>query len=207
MGEAIKGIGSALGFGGGPDYTGQNSGYPTAPTLQNPDTIRSNLNTDPLHNLEAFANGRGDSPWAKAQLDALQTSQGQAMGAAQTNANAANAGAIDSAGSHGGLTSGMAANAANQGANRTAMAGQDVIGKGLAQQGQIRSTDAQNRITAMNNLPGMEVQSTQPDLQAASINQAGLNAANQNALTMYGNQINQQAGQEMAGAQQNRGKK
>jgi hypothetical protein len=181
-------------------YTGQNTGYPTAPVFLsnlNPDgSLKSDytlnaqpglqfqgymdeensrlnglptLNTDPLHNLESFASGHGDSPWAQAQLQALQQSQGQAMGAAKANTQSANTAALDAMASRGGLNTGAMENMGRNSANQSMLSGNAVVGQGLAQQGQIRSQDEQNRLGIAANLPGQEVQAMQPALQEQSL--------------------------------------
>lgn len=150
------------------------------------------LNTDPLHKLEGFAQGSGDSPWATAQLQALQQAQGQAMGAAKGNAQSANTSALDAMAARGGLNSGAMQNAQRNAANNSTMAGQGVIGQGLQQQGAIRSQDEQNRIAALENLPGQEVQAMQPALQEQSLWQqaAAQNQSQQQQLAEEQQQYN-----------------
>lgn len=127
------------------------------------------LNNQPLQNLESFASGSGDSPWATAQLQALQQSQGQAQGAAKANAQSGNTAAEDAMASRGGLNTGAMENLARNSANQSTLAGNQVVGQGLAQQGQIRSQDEQNRLGVAENLPGQEVQALQPALQEQSL--------------------------------------
>lgn len=179
-----------------------------------------NLNTDPLKALESYGMGTGDSPWAMAQLQALKQNQGQAMGAAKANAAASNTAAMDSAAARGGLSAGGGANLGRAAQNNSLIAGQNVIGQGLAQEGQIRSTDEGNRLNTLSQLPGMEVQSLQPAFQKENIWQTaatndrnyntgvdqtnignamqGLNAQNQFNMTGYQNDIAKQAGAEQA---------
>lgn len=230
------------------NFSGQNTGYPKLPSyvptngpgtqvtfqgyMPQEDQQLSNipqLNTAPLTQLQNFASSTGDSPWAQAQLTALQQSQGQAMGAAANQAQSAGTAATDAAAARGGLSTGALQNLAHNNANNATMASQNVIGQGIAAQQQIRSQDASNKLAALSNLPGQEVQALEPAIQeqslwqaAAGQNQAQQQQANeynsglnvQNALgqnnynlTNYQNQIAQQAGNEMAAAQANQGKK
>lgn len=142
------------------------------------------LNNQPLQNLESFASGSGDSPWATAQLNALQQSQGQAMGAAKANVQSGNTAAQDAMASRGGLNTGAMQNLARNSSNNSMLAGNNVVGQGLAQQGQIRSQDEQNRLGVASNLPGQEVQAMQPALQEQSLWQqaAAQNQAQQQQL-------------------------
>lgn len=142
------------------------------------------LNNQPLKNLEDFAGGHGDSPWAQAQLSALQQSQGQAMGAAKANTQSSNTAAQDAMASRGGLNTGAMQNLARNSSNQGMLAGNNVVGQGLAQQGQIRSQDEQNRLGVASNLPGQEVQAMQPALQEQSLWQqaASQNQAQQQQL-------------------------
>lgn len=216
-------------FGGDPDYVGMDTPMPDMPGYKS--TFKSfmpeeesrlnnlpGLNRSPLTQLEGFAGGTGDSPWAQAQLAAQAQAQGQAMGAAKANATSANTAALDSMAARGGLSTGAMQNMGRNSANNATMAGQGVIGQGLQQQGAIRSADEQNRLAALENLPGQEVQALQPELQKQSLWQQ---AASQNAqqqqqdamgenaynLKGYSDQIAKQAGREEATAQQKRGKK
>ncbi len=179
-----------------------------------------NLNTDPLKALETYGMGHGDSPWAQAQLEALKQAQGQAMGSAKANVTGANTAAMDAAAARGGLSAGGGENLGRTASNNAKLAGQNVIGQGLQQQGQIRSTDEGNRLNTLSQLPGMELQALQPEFQKeniwqtaatndrnyntgvdqANINSAmqGLNAQNQFNMTGYQQDIAKQAGAEQA---------
>lgn len=241
-------------LGGNPDYTGQNTGAPAMPAFQsflNPDgSLKSgysvdynsimpdenkalagipDLNMNPLHELENYVTSGNNNPWVQAQMAAQQQAQGQAMGAAKANAASSGASAMDQAAARGGLTTGAIENLARNIGNNSTMAGQNVIGQGLQQKGQIQTQNAQNQLGMLENLPGQEVQALQPALQKQSLWQqallgdtsmnqqanefnvgnkiGGLNAANQFAMQGYQDAIAKQAGQEEAQAQANSGKK
>lgn len=218
--------------GGQPAYTGANTGTPKMPSYLStlgPDgkllpqnTVNPGagptLNTDPLKQLEAYSSSGSNNPWVIAQQQALKQSQGQAMGAAKSNAMSANTAAADAAEAHGGLSTGARENLNASGANNATMAGNAVVGQGLQQEGAIQTQNAQNELGTLENLPGQEVQATQPALQEQQLNLGagefnagntigGLNSQNQFNLSNYANQIAQQAGSEQATAAANSGKK
>jgi hypothetical protein len=199
-------------------YVGENTGVPTVPgyvsSLQAEQQNLANIpqvNTQPLNQLQNYANSGSNNQWVQAQLAAQQQAQGQAMGAAKQNASSAGASAEDQAAIHGGLNSGAQQNIANTTANNATMAGQNVIGQGLQQQGAIQSQNAQNELGVLSNLPGQEVQAVQPAIQEAALGQQAIasnnSGLNQFNMTGYQNQIAQQAGQEEAQATANGGKK
>jgi len=127
------------------------------------------LNTQPLNNLESFAQSGSNNPWVQAQMQAEQQEQGQAMGAAQAGASSANAAAEDQMAARGGLNTGAMENLARNAANNSTMAGEGVVGQGLQAQQAIQSQNAQNELGVEENLPGQEVQALQPALQEASL--------------------------------------
>lgn len=215
--SGAKAVGSLFG-GGDVNYEGQNTGYPDMPGYEsvlgeqekNLNGIPS-LNRAPLDQLESYAHSGTDNPWVHAQMEALKQSQGQAMGDAKANAAAGTTASMDNMAAHGGLNTGAMENLNRNGANNATMAGQKVIGQGLEQEGKINTQNAQNQIGVMENLPGQEVQATQPGLQKASLWQSALgqDSMNKNAFNMtgYQNQIAKNAGTEEAQAQANKGKK
>jgi hypothetical protein len=138
------------------------------------------LNTQPLQQLQSYANSGSNNPWVQAQMQAEQQAQGQAMGSAEQNANAAGAGAASQMAAQGGINTGAQQNLARNTANNSTMAGQGVIGTGLQQQGAIQTQNAQNELGVLSNLPGQEVQAMQPALQEQSLWQQAA-TQNQNA--------------------------
>jgi hypothetical protein len=176
------------------------------------------LNKNPLQNLESYATGTGDSPWAAAQLAALNQQTGQAQGQVGQMVQGATDSARDTLASHGGLTTGAAENLARNQQNNLVTGRQNVVGQNISGALGIRAQDAANRLGVAENLPGQEVQSTQPDLQKASIwgqaaqgtannGLAGLGALNTFNQQLYENQIKDEAGKTEAMAMGNKGKK
>jgi hypothetical protein len=148
------------------------------------------LNRDPLNQLEQYTQSGQNNPWMQAQLAAQEQNKGQAMGAAKANAASAGASAADQMAARGGLNTGAMQNLARNTANNQKTAGQNVIGQDLATKGQIGQQNAQNQLSVMQNLPGMEVQALQPELQKQSLWQqaAGQNQAQNQALDLANRQ-------------------
>lgn len=148
------------------------------------------LNRNPLNQLESFANSGTDNPWMNAQMAAEEQNKGQAMGAAKANAASSGAAAADQMAARGGLNTGAMQNLARNTANNQTMAGQGVVGQDLTQKGNIATQNAQNQLGVMENLPGQEVQSMQPELQKQSLWQqaAGQNQAQKQNLDLANRQ-------------------
>ncbi len=171
----------------------------------------------------------GTSPWAQAQLQNIDQQGAIAEGNAGASAQGAATGAMDTLASRGGLSTGAAANLAKNQAANTVNARQGVQGQIMSGKQGVLSTDAQNQLGVLENLPGQEVQALQPALQEQSLWQAaagqnagldqatnaanqnaalsGLNAKNTFAQTNYTNQLQNQAATQESQAYQNAGKK
>lgn len=176
------------------------------------------LNKGPLEFLENYATGTGDSPWAQAQLAALNQQTGQAQGQIGQVVQGATDSARDSLATHGGLTTGAAENLARNQQNNLVTGRQNVVGQNITGSLGIRAQDAANRLGVAANLPGQEVQATQPELQKQSLwgqaaqstannGLAGVGALNQFNQGLYENQIKDEAGKAEANAYANKGKK
>lgn len=127
------------------------------------------LNNSPLQSLEQYGQGTGDSPWAQAQLQQEQLLNGQRQGAAGSQAQSTTQNAMDNVAAHGGLSTGAAERIGTAGNNSMLAAKQGVAAQDQQANLGIRSTDAQNRLGVLENLPGQEVQSMQPALQEQSL--------------------------------------
>lgn len=140
------------------------------------------LNKQPLQNLEDFASSTGPSTWAQLQQQINQGQTGQQLGAADTQAASGLNQAYSQLGTQGGLSSGARERLAMSGGNNLVMAKQGVQQAGNQNNLGILATDASNKLQAAEQLPGMEVQSLQPQEFATNL-WAG----------MAGNESNQEA--------------
>lgn len=187
------------------------------------------LNTQPLNELESYADSTGPSPWAQAQTAIEQQQQGVAAGNVAQQAEAGTQAAGDYEATHGGLTSGALQNLGRQQSQNQVTGEQGVAGQGLAAKQQIAATDAANKLGVLENLPGQEVQATQPGIQEENLYQSaaeyqdtadqaanamniqnaisGVQGENQYGETNYMNQINNSAANALSNAYQNQGKK
>lgn len=177
-----------------------------------------NLNTEGLDAFRQQALRKGPSSWAQlAQQDQLaQASNAREQGAKQTNAQTAQA--DDNLAATGGLSSGARERTAQEGAKNYMAMSQDLTRQSNLNDMQIGMNDEQNRIQQLGMLPGMEVQSLQPELQKASMwegakandvsNQMqALQSTNDWNKYLYGQQMSGWAAQQQGYATEHSGKK
>jgi hypothetical protein len=173
--------------------------------------------------LKGYATGEtGSSPWAQAQMNALELDAGEAMGNVGAQANAASRAAASGAASRGGLSSAMRMNLARNTQNQMLNAKQGVAGQRLKGRAGIMAGDADRQMGVLSQLPGMENATTGLWANIASGDrnyQTGVDQFNQGAamggvrdknqfdLGMYEQDVKRQAGKEMADATANSGKK
>lgn len=131
--------------------------------------IQENMN--PLQQLESYADTSNTalSPWAQAQTQAEQEQQALQAGGAGTQANAARASAEDNLASHGGLSTGAMERLGINSANNLVNTQQNIAGQGILARLGIQSQDDQNKLAALEQLPGQEVNALQPALQKQSL--------------------------------------
>ncbi len=229
----------------GSSYAGQDTGYPANPTFQSildgsgnlMDQYKLKAGEDLLPQaqggidrarslmdlLKGYATGAtGSSPWATAQMNALDLDAGQAMGDIGAQVNAGSRAAASGAASRGGLTAAMRSNLARNAQNQTINAKQGVAGQRLKGRAGIMASDADRQLSTLTQLPGMENQATGLWSQIASGDRAyktgvdqfnigntvgGVGAKNNYDMSMYEQDVKRQAGKEMADATANAGKK
>jgi hypothetical protein len=126
-----------------------------------------NINLD-KRGLEAFrgeALRKGPSAWYNMMLDKQKLEEQGARDTAAKQALSQGAQARSQLAMRGGLMGGSAERMAKSSARDLMMANQDVSRQGMLTRAQLGVSDEEKRITALGQLPGMEVAALQPELQ------------------------------------------
>lgn len=131
----------------------------------------------------------GGSPWEKMMLDRQGVEQNQALSGAGGANNAATQNAYSQVAQRGGLNSGAQQRIAMSGQRDLNAQRQQIYGQGAQDRAQIGAQGEQNRLSALQSLPGAQAQSVQAQVGALSPWQTLLNANVQNAGSA--NQFNQ----------------
>lgn len=189
----------------------------------------AHVNTNPLHQLESYAEGTGNSPWASLALQQNQNALQNQLGSAADNNRSGTQAAISDLAASGGATQGARERVANQSTRNLLDSTQNARSASQQNALGIQEQDANNRLSVLEQLPGQEVAAVQPGLQAAEfgqgqkqnlaenqqqyktgVNQAnisnaigGVGNANNNALNIYGQQMAGYAANQTANAIQN----
>lgn len=111
----------------------------------------------------------GDSAWAKLQLEKQAMEEQDAAGRAARTGRASTSSAMSDLARRGGLSGGARERLAESGARDMALAQQDNTRAGMMARLGIRSDDEDKRLDVLKQLPGMEVQALQPELQKTSM--------------------------------------
>lgn len=174
--------------------------------LKDPYKIAADLSVDQrgLEKYRERALGTGDSAWAKLAKEqqgleeaSLRDKLGQQAGSAQAQARSSLA-------MRGGLSGGAAERIAKSGARDQMAGAQNLAAQGAMARGNIGLQDEQMRTQMLGNLPGMELQAMQPQLQNKQIQQWNIDKAlgeNLQKRVFDTNTYNQKM-QQWAGGQQ-----
>lgn len=127
-----------------------------------------NLNRQPLDQLEQYASSTGNSPWADLQLQQEALQRGQQMDSTAAGNNSGIAKAYSGLATRGGVSAGARERIATQGAKDLMTSRQGVNQAGDTARLGIMSTDAAQKLATMQQLPGMEINALQPELQKTS---------------------------------------
>lgn len=147
--------------------------------LKDPYKIAADLSVDQrgLEKYRERALGTGDSAWAKLAKEqqgleeaGLRDKLGQQAGSAQAQARSSLA-------MRGGLSGGAAERIAKSGARDQMAGAQNLAAQGAMARGNIGLQDEQMRTQMLGNLPGMELQAMQPQLQNKNIQQWNIDKA------------------------------
>lgn len=177
-----------------------------------------NLNTQGLEAIRQRALSSGPSAWAKMAEQKQGLEEQQARNQSVAQGASAQAQARSQLAMRGGLSGGARQRLAMQGARDQAARGQQVGAQGQLARANIGLQDEQQRTSLLSQLPGMEVQSLQPQFQKLGAWQQlaqgeqnlaaqGLQAQNQANMQKYQSQLQAQAAEKQAQATERAGKK
>jgi hypothetical protein len=127
-----------------------------------PQTIAGDLNTSALEKYRSYATSDGPSPWAKMQGQALNTQTQDALGRSAQDSAGQMAQARSGLSMRGGLSGGAAALMQQQGMRNQMGGSQDIRRAALGARQNIGLEDQKMKMSAMSQLPGMELQALQP---------------------------------------------
>lgn len=127
-----------------------------------------NLNKDGLQAIRDRAIGSGTSPWLSLQRQALDNKMGQMRDDSVQQGATAGASAMSALARTGGLSSGARERVLKNNASNQMMSGQQLARFGNEQGVGLNIADEQMKQQALMQLPGMENQAIQPDIQKAN---------------------------------------
>lgn len=150
------------------------------------------LNTQALDMMRQNATGQGLSSWGKAAMDQQQLAQKSAQDALAKNVNAGQVTAMNNLAMRGGLGAGARAMMGANAARDQMMQNQNLLGQGAQARAGILSQDAQTKQNMLSQLPGMELQSLDPQFRYMGMQNQANQFNTQNALNQLAaqNQFN-----------------
>lgn len=164
----------------------------------NPENIASEkqFGTDTSF-LRGYGNGTAASPWLGLQNQAIDRAAGQSRNQALNDASAAQQHALDSVAMNGGLGSGDAARMAGLGLQGQQQSLQGISAGANQAKATAAATDAQNRLSVAQNLPGMDLQNAGFLNSAYDFDQ---NAKNDQQNFVYGQKMQQYGANQVGNA-------
>lgn len=128
-----------------------------------------NLNTQGLQEIRNRATTQGTSTWGNLMLQQQQQEQSNAADSAASSSAGAAANSRSQLAMRGGLSGGAGERMSRFASRDAARAQQQVANQGITDRLGIRTKDEEQRLGLLTQLPGMEVNALQPELQKADM--------------------------------------